>query len=259
MQKRYYWLKLKEDFLSDKRMKKLIKLSGGKPYLSIYLKLMLSTLKTEGVITYENLEDTLAGELALVLNEDEESVQVTIDFLMKTELMLDMGNNQYFLPEVAANLGSEGASAQRVRAYRERQKALHCNTDVTATPLNSIGEIEKENRIINFSKENHTKSATPTLPQKKKQSIFKKPSIEEIKQYADSKGLSIDAQLFWSYYESVGWICGKVPMSNWKSAVCSWVRRERKFGNKGVPVNSYRSFQQNEYDFNQLEKDLMKN
>ena len=36
--KKYYWLKLKEDFFRDKKIKKLRKIAGGDTYTIIYLK-----------------------------------------------------------------------------------------------------------------------------------------------------------------------------------------------------------------------------
>ena len=148
MAKRYYWLQMKEDFLNDKRMKKLRKIAGGDTYTVIYLKLMLSTLETEGIIEFEGVEKTLAEELALVLDEDADNIQVTLNFLINSGLMVDIGNNQFFLPVVAENLGSEGASAKRVREYRERQKALQCNTDVTEVKQNGNGEKRREEKRI---------------------------------------------------------------------------------------------------------------
>lgn len=148
MAKRYYWLQMKEDFLNDKRMKKLRKIAGGDTYTVIYLKLMLSTLETEGIIEFEGVEKTLAEELALVLDEDADNIQVTLNFLINSGLMVDIGNNQFFLPVVAENLGSEGASAKRVREYRERQKALQCNTNVTEVKQNGNGEKRREEKSI---------------------------------------------------------------------------------------------------------------
>ena len=37
--KKFFWLKLKEDFFRDKRIKKLRKIAGGDTYTIIYLKL----------------------------------------------------------------------------------------------------------------------------------------------------------------------------------------------------------------------------
>ena len=148
MAKRYYWLQMKQDFLSDKRIKKLRKIAGGDTYTVIYLKLMLSTLETEGIIEFEGIEKSLADEVALVLDEDADNVQVTLNFLINCGLLVDIGNNQYFLPSVAENLGSEGASAKRVREYRERQKALQCNTNVTEVKQIGNGEKRREEKSI---------------------------------------------------------------------------------------------------------------
>ena len=152
MQKRYYWLKIQENFFTDLRIKKLRKLAGGDTYTIIYLKLMLSSLETEGIITYEGIEESLAEEIALLLDEEADNISVTLSFLQKCGLLIELENGQYYLPQVVENLGSEGASAKRVRDFRERQKkqeALQCNTTVTDVKQNANGEkdIEKEKDI----------------------------------------------------------------------------------------------------------------
>lgn len=150
MQKRYYWLKMEENFFKDIRIKKLRKLAGGDTYTIIYLKLMLSSLETEGIITYEGIEDSLAEEVALLLDEEADNINVTLNFLIKCGLLVELDNGQFYLPQVVENLGSEGASAKRVRDFRERQKkqeALQCNTEVTEVKQNGNGEIDIEKEI----------------------------------------------------------------------------------------------------------------
>ena len=142
MAKRYYWLQMKEDFFKDKRVKKLRKIAGGDTYTVIYLKLMLRSLENEGIIEFEGVEKTFADEIALDLDEDADNVQITLNYLMQSGLLVEMGNNQFFLPFVAESLGSESASAKRVRDYRARQKALQCNADVTEMKQIGNGEIE---------------------------------------------------------------------------------------------------------------------
>ena len=142
MGKRYYWLKLHNDFFTDKRIKKLRKIAGGDTYTVIYLKMMLKSVNNDGVLEYEGIEGTFAEELALDLDEDADNVQVTINYLMQTGLLEDVGNGEYSLSEVKNLVGSESASAQRVREYRKRQDALQCNTDVTE--VKRIGNAEKE-------------------------------------------------------------------------------------------------------------------
>ena len=130
--KKYYWLRLQKDFFKQKAVKKLRKLTaGGATYTLIYLKMMLLSLDDAGKLYFEGIEDNFIEELALELDESEEDVQMTVMFLQKHGLLL-VGEepDEYSLPEAEKNIGSESASAERVRNYRERKAALQCNTNV---------------------------------------------------------------------------------------------------------------------------------
>lgn len=125
-EKRYYWLKLKEDYFNSPKIKKLRKIAGGDTYTIIYLKMQLLSIKNNGIIEFEKIEPTFQEELALKLDEDVENVSVTLAYL-QTQGLIDMNeNNEFLLLEASNNIGSESESAERVRQFRERenQKAL---------------------------------------------------------------------------------------------------------------------------------------
>lgn len=148
MAKRYYWLKLPEDFFRQKAIKKLRRIAGGDTYTVIYLKMLLLALKQEGKLFFEGVEDDFCDELALDLDEEPDNVKITIQFLIAQGLMQECADNEYILPECTNLTGSEDPSAARVRAYRSR-KALQCNADVTecnvaVASCNTEKEIEKE-------------------------------------------------------------------------------------------------------------------
>ena len=69
-EKKYYWLKLKNDFFAQPRIKKLRRMAGGDTYTIIYLKMQLLSLENEGVIIFEGIEDDFIEELALTIDED---------------------------------------------------------------------------------------------------------------------------------------------------------------------------------------------
>ena len=154
--KKFYWLKLKEDFFRDKRIKKLRRVAGGDTFTIIYLKLQLLSLKNDGVLIYEGVEDSFAEEMALEIDEDTENVRFTLIFLQQNGLLDEIDKDRYVMTETIQCIGSETASAERVRRHRElKQKheeetkllqsnseALQCNTAVTKCNI----EIEKENR-----------------------------------------------------------------------------------------------------------------
>lgn len=145
MAKRYYWLKLKDDFFTDKRIKKLRRIAGGDTYTIIYLKMMMKCMNNDGILEYEGIEDSFADELALDLDEDADNVQVTINFLMRAGLLEEMGENRFLMAEVPELVGSESTSAQRVRDFRNRQKTLQGNADVTE--VKQLCNVEKEKEI----------------------------------------------------------------------------------------------------------------
>lgn len=142
MAKRYYWLKLKDDFFTDKRIKKLRRIAGGDTYTIIYLKMMMKCMNNDGILEYEGIEDNFADELALDLDEDADNVQITVNFLMRAGLLEEMGENRFLMAEVPELVGSESTSAQRVRDFRSKQKTLQCNTDVTE--VKQLCNVEKE-------------------------------------------------------------------------------------------------------------------
>lgn len=53
---------------------------------------------------------------------------------------------------------------------------------------------------------------------------FVKPTIEEIRAYCSERNNTVDAESFYDFYESKGWVVGKSPMKDWKSAVRTWER-----------------------------------
>lgn len=145
--KRYFWLKLHKDFFQRKEIKRLRKIAGGDTYTIIYLKMLLRSIMSDGKLYFDGLEDDFASELALDLDEKEENVQITIQYLLKSGLLEMCSDEEYYLPDTKDSTGCETAVASRVRKHRERKKALQCNADVTQVKQLCNGEIEKEIKI----------------------------------------------------------------------------------------------------------------
>ena len=144
MAKKYFWLKLKEDFFDKRVIKKLRKIAGGDTYTIIYLKLQLLAMKNDGKLYFEGVEENFAEEMALELDEEAENVKVTLMYLEKNNLIETLSENEFLLPEVIESTGSESSAAARVRKHRENKKALQCNTNVTECNKNVTLEKEIE-------------------------------------------------------------------------------------------------------------------
>ena len=148
MAKRYYWLKLPDNFFRQKPIKKLRKIAGGDTFTIIYLKMLLVAMKQDGRLYFEGVEEDFATEIALDLDEDIENVKLTVAFLLRQGLMELVEDDGYFLTECGKMVGSESSSAERMRRLRDKG-ASHCDTDVTQSdvcvtrPLR-LSDVEKE-------------------------------------------------------------------------------------------------------------------
>ena len=139
--KKYYWIKLQRDFFEQKEIKLLRKIAGGDTYTIIYLKMILASLEYEGLLLFEGIADNIHEEVALLIDEDVENVQVTMTYLIKKGLLELKEADEYFLTQALVMTGSESSSASRVRRHREKKKesemlqcnvdGLHCNSGVT--------------------------------------------------------------------------------------------------------------------------------
>jgi hypothetical protein len=62
----------------------------------------------------------------------------------------------------------------------------------------------------------------------KRKAKFVKPTIEEIRCFCEERNNGIDADEFFNFYESKGWVIGKSPMKDWKACIRTWERNRFK-------------------------------
>lgn len=87
--------------------------------------------------------------------------------------------------------------------------------------------------------------------------IFVPPTVLEVADYCVERKNSVDAEAFVNFYTANGWVQGKgKPIKDWKAAVRTW---EKNSKGKPPPKNKFNQFQQNSYDFDSLEKELLSN
>lgn len=212
--KRYYWLRLHDDFFSSVRIKKLRRMAGGDTYVIIYLKMQLKAMKTEGVLSWNGYEQDFVDELALDLDEEPDNVRVTLAYLLSCGLAESEDKINFFLPYAVENVGSETSAAERMRQMRKRN-------NVTPMLQERYGEkeIEKEKEIETRDRDRGGSGG---------RNKFSPPTLEEVKAYCAERGSHVDAERWFNYYTSNGWKVGKNPMMDWKAAVRTWERDEKK-------------------------------
>lgn len=163
MSKKYYWLKLKDNFFNQREIKKLRKIAGGDTYTIIYLKLQLLTIKNEAVLEYEGTEDNIYEQLSLELDETIDNIKVTFLFLEANGLIEKVSDYEYLLPETKSSIGRETDSADRKRRQRmnkgvTKSQLSHDSVTKSHTEIEKEIELEIDKYSCNFSEKNDDKN-----------------------------------------------------------------------------------------------------
>lgn len=87
--------------------------------------------------------------------------------------------------------------------------------------------------------------------------FHQKPTLDEVKEFCKWRGLTIDPNTFWNYYEARGWKINGQPMENWKASAMSWNSREGKKRKTASAVNQFNKIESHDYNFGDLEKQLL--
>lgn len=166
--KKYYWLKLKEDFFEEDTIEWLEEQENGVYYSNFYLKLCLKGLKNEGILI-RNVGDVLIPydlkKLAEITRVKIDTVIVAMELFKKIGLVQILENGEIYLTQLELMVGSETSKAQIMRNKRakDRKQSLKKENNVTSKLLNvtkqlpkSYTEIEKD-KDKELDKEQETK------------------------------------------------------------------------------------------------------
>lgn len=159
--KRFYWIKLRENFFQQETIDWLMEQENGSAYIVLYLKMCLLTANTSGELIRTIGDMTIPYEPKKISQKtgfDIDTVNVALSLFKHLGLIEETQEGIPVMPEVKNMVGSESESAARVRKYRKKKKALQSNTEVTNKALQSNVEIrDKSIEYRDKSKENREK------------------------------------------------------------------------------------------------------
>lgn len=120
---------------------------------------------------------------------------------------------------------------------KNRMKKIGLNEEQTenksGTKQEQTGkEGEKEvEREVESEREND--SYTPPTPSSRGKR-FSPPTVDEVREYCQSRSNGIDPEAFVAFYASKGWKVGRSPMKDWKQAVITWEKRRKQEGEEDI-------------------------
>lgn len=144
--KRFYWLKLKENFFEEDTISWLEEQENGKEYCLFYLKLCLKSLKTDGILI-RNVGELLVPydikKLAEMTHTDIDTARVSMEIFEKIGLIQILENGEIYLTQLENMVGSETTKAETMRRLRS-QKKIEGNIVTKMLPRERVRERDKE-------------------------------------------------------------------------------------------------------------------
>ena len=220
--KKYYYLRLKDNFFDSDELKILESMKDGYLYSNILLKLYLRSLKNDGKLVVNDRIPYNAEMLASVTGHQIGTVNQALSIFKDLGLIDVLENGAIYMLDIQNFIGKGSSEADRKREYRQRIETDRTNVQTNLRQISekSPPEIEIElEKEIKIEKEIDSSASTTT-----KRKRFEKPTLSEIEQYCIERNNNVNAEQFFDYYESNGWKVGKNSMKDWKAAVRTWER-----------------------------------
>ncbi|MCE5221299.1 MAG: phage replisome organizer N-terminal domain-containing protein [Clostridium sp.] len=124
--KKYYWLKLKEDFFNDDTIQWIEDQENRKEYCLFYLKLCLKSLRTDGILI-RNVGNMLIPydikKLSEITNTEKDTVRVAMELFKGIGLVQVLESGGLYLSQLENMVGAETKWAEKKRKQRHVPKS----------------------------------------------------------------------------------------------------------------------------------------
>ena len=182
--KKYYYLKLKENFFDEPALELLESMENGYIYSNILLKLYLKSLRNEGRLAYNDRIPYNSKVIAQMTKHNIDVVEKAIRTFKELDLIEILDNGAIYMLDIQNFIGKSTTEADRIRNYRNRINEEKCTlklsdskvevtNDVTNVQSDSVQMYDKSTpeyrdksiEFIDKSKEIYNSHPTPPYEQ----------------------------------------------------------------------------------------------
>ncbi len=118
--KKYYYLKMKENFFDTEEMKILESQKNGIEYQNLYLKCCLLSLKADGKLIFKDCLPYDVTMLSTVLRVNIDTVKTGIEIFQHMGLVEILDSGMIYMSDIQSLIGHSSTEAERKREYRDR-------------------------------------------------------------------------------------------------------------------------------------------
>ena len=193
--RKYYYLKLKENYFDDDSIVLLESMQDGVLYSNILLKLYLKSLKHGGRLQLDEDIPYTAQMIATITRQQIGTVERALQIFLKLGLVEVLDSGTFYMSNIELLIGQSSTEAERKRAARLQNKALSAPrtngghlSDIRPPEI----EIELEKEIeIEKEREGETGHPTPAAYGRYKNVFLSDTELLELEQDFPGK---------WEYY-----------------------------------------------------------
>lgn len=163
--KKYYYLKLKEDFFTSETITLLESMKDGVLYSNILLKLYLMSLKNNGKLIFRDNIPYTTEMIATITRHQVGTVERAIKIFLELELIDQLPDNILYMADIELFIGKSSTEGERKRKARlENQEKIRLLEDAC---LNAGGQMSAtcppENRDKRIEGKEETQMSPPIL------------------------------------------------------------------------------------------------
>lgn len=150
--KKYYYLKLKENFFESDEAIILESMPDGYLYSNILLKLYLRSLKNDGLLMFNNLIPYNTQMLATITRHQIGTIEKAIQIFQQLKLIEFLDNGAIYMSNIQNFVGKSSTEGDRKRAERAQNKLIGQMSGQMSDKRPPEIEIEKEYKSKSESK-----------------------------------------------------------------------------------------------------------
>lgn len=211
----------------------------------------------------EALTDEQVGQLFRAMVEYEKTGEVSISdpvvsiAFIPIRQELDFNNEKWDKTrEARSEAGKSGGRPKKANALSEKQKK--------AKKANAFSEKQTKTKKAEYVSVSVNEYVSPTeIKESTRENTptpgFTPPTVEEVREYCSEHGYKIDEERFVDFYASKGWMVGKNKMKDWRACVRNWTRTDNSPPTARSGTTKPVQFPQRDYDFDELERQLVRN
>ena len=224
--KKYYYLRLKDNFFDSDELKILESMKDGYLYSNILLKLYLRSLKNDGKLVFNDRIPYSADMLSSITGHQVGTIKQALSIFKDLGLIDVLDNGAIYMLDIQNFIGKGSSEADRKREYRQRIEDERINVQTNIRQISTRDrDRDRDRDIYVVDKPQQTRTH------------FTPPTLDEVKAYCIERNNNIDAEYFIDFQEARGWVLsnGK-KMKDWKATIRTW--EKNNFNRKTVNKNN---------------------